>query len=137
MKDKAIHARVFLDTSARRKVVVIPNRIDLALGPHHIEWTLGDRSELKFTELKIKGKHAKNCKYQLTDHSITLDVVNDFHDDDVDLGYSISLLRGDARYSTEPIDAYDSDDDECADGTAAMIYEPMARSGPIIRTHPV
>ncbi|MGB8634271.1 MAG: hypothetical protein WCD66_11215 [Rhodanobacteraceae bacterium] len=98
------HARILIDTSAWRKVLVIPNRIDLSLGVHEITWTLEDKDGARIESIEFKPKRdgERQPVVDNSGHSATLCTKNNDTDDDVDRRYVIRVKVGDKIYGSEP-----------------------------------
>ena len=137
-------ARILVDTSAWRKVLVIPNRIDLSLGLHKITWTLEakDDAHIVACEFNPKRDDIPEPKIEDSGRSVTLCIENRNTEDDVDLGYVVRVSIGNKEYSSEPKENHWHNvskitlDRGQQTSLAAMRLTSMS-SGPVIRNHPV
>ncbi len=142
------HARILVDPSARRKVLVIPTRIDLSLGQHKIVWSLENRDDARIVKCEFKPKRDGDPEPQIdaAGHTATLDIENRDTDDDVDRSYVVSVQVGRKLYSSEPQQYFP----DCQlqinlkmdRGQPQAHLPPVAMmaplgEGPVIRNHPI
>lgn len=137
-------ARILVDTSAWRKVLVIPNRIDLSLGLHKITWSLEtkDNARIVACEFNPKRDGDPEPEIQNSGQSATLCIENRDSDDDVDLSYVVRVRVGNKEYSSEPADTHWKDAlkvslDQDQQTVSTTMFLTSMSSGPVIRNHPI
>lgn len=134
MNKEPIPATVHVDTSASRKVLVIPSLIHLAKGDHDIRWTSADPKHVTLVSIKIAGDKDLHEPDE-AGGGITVTLSNKSKYDDIDLSYVVTVNYDGEELTSEPFGA-DSYDDGPGVEPQPSTFRAMMISGPIIRNHP-